>query len=113
MPRPVWEQVGEMDTRYEIGMFEDDDLSLRVRRAGFGVFAAEDCFVHHFGQGAFRKLSSDTYNRIFEANRKRFEEKWRQPWMAHRLRPGARPLFEEKRFEPAEFSEPVDRTATV
>ena len=36
MPRAVWEKVGEMDTRYEIGMFEDDDLTLRVREAGFG-----------------------------------------------------------------------------
>ena len=103
MPRAVWDQVGEMDTRYEIGMFEDDDLSLRVRQAGFGVFAAEDCFIHHFGQGSFSKLPRETYNRIFEANRKRFEEKWKRPWVAHRTRPGVRPAFEEKRFEPDEF----------
>ncbi len=103
MPRRVWEQIGEMDTRYEIGMFEDDDLSMRVRRAGYGVFAAEDCFIHHFGQGSFAKLSSEKYNRIFEANRKRFEEKWQQSWTAHRTRPGVRPAYEEKRFEPEEF----------
>ena len=103
MPRAVWDRVGEMDTRYEIGMFEDDDLSLRVRQAGYGVFAAEDCFIHHFGQGSFSQLPGDTYNRIFEANRKRFEEKWKRPWTAHRTRPGVRPAFEEKRFEPAEF----------
>ncbi|HEY2014537.1 MAG TPA: polysaccharide pyruvyl transferase family protein [Bryobacteraceae bacterium] len=104
MPRTLWDQVGEMDTRYEIGMFEDDDLSLRVREAGFGVFAAEDCFIHHFGQGSFSKLSSDTYNRIFEANRKRFEEKWKRPWVAHKTRPGVRPAYEEKRFDPVEFT---------
>jgi GT2 family glycosyltransferase len=103
MPRAVWDQVGEMDARYEIGMFEDDDLSLRVRQAGFGVFAAEDTFIHHFGQGSFSKLAGETYNRIFETNRKRFEEKWNQPWVAHRTRPGVRPAYEEKRFDPAEF----------
>ena len=103
MPRSVWERVGEMDTRYEVGMFEDDDLSLRVRRAGYGVFAAEDCFIHHFGQGSFAQLSSDSYNRIFEVNRKRFEDKWKQPWVAHRTRPGVKPACEEKRFEPAVF----------
>jgi len=104
MPRAVWEKVGEMDTRYEIGMFEDDDLTLRVREAGFGVFGAEDCFIHHFGQGSFAKLAPETYNRIFEANRKRFEEKWNRPWVAHKTRPGVRPAFEETRFEPAQFT---------
>jgi len=103
MSRALWERIGEMDTRYEIGMFEDDDLSLRVRQAGFGIFAAEDCFIHHFGQGSFSKLASETYNRIFEANRRRFEEKWNQPWVAHRTRPGVRPAFEEGRFDPREF----------
>jgi GT2 family glycosyltransferase len=104
MPRLVWEKVGEMDTRYEIGMFEDDDLTLRVRAAGFGVFAAEDCFVHHFGQGSFSKLTSDKYQGIFEANRKRFEEKWKRPWVAHKTRTGVRPAFEEKRFDPSAFT---------
>lgn len=104
MPRAVWEQIGEMDTRYEIGMFEDDDLSVRVRQAGYGVYAAEDCFIHHFGQGSFSKLDLQTYNRIFEANRKRFEEKWTRSWVAHRTRPGVRPAIEEKRFDPAEFA---------
>ena len=103
MPRAVWDQVGEMDTRYEIGMFEDDDLSLRVRQAGFGIFAAEDTFIHHFGQGSFSKLPGEEYNSIFEANRRRFEEKWKKPWTTHRVRPGVRPAFEEKRFEPDEF----------
>ncbi len=103
LPRRVWEQVGELDTRYEIGMFEDDDFSVRVRQAGFGVFAAEDTFIHHFGQGSFSKLPGDAYNRIFEANRKRFEEKWKLSWVAHRTRPGVRPSYEEQRFEPAQF----------
>ncbi len=104
MPRAVWERIGEMDTRYEIGMFEDDDLSVRVRQAGYGVYAAEDCFIHHFGQGSFSKLDSQTYNRIFEANRKRFEEKWTRSWVAHRTRPGVRPAIEEQRFDPVEFA---------
>ena len=103
MPRSLWTRVGEMDTRYEIGMFEDDDLSLRVRQAGFKICAAEDCFIHHFGQGAFSKLDGDAYNRIFEANRRKFEEKWKQPWVVHRTRPGVRPPLEERRFDPANF----------
>ena len=80
---------------------------MRVRQAGYGVFTAEDCFIHHFGQGSFSKLPGETYNRIFEANRKRFEEKWKQPWVSHRTRPGVRPAFEERRFEPSGFLLPA------
>ncbi len=104
MRRAVWEQVGEMDTRYEVGMFEDDDLSIRVRMAGYRVVVAEDCFMHHFGQGSFAKLAPEAYNRIFEANRKRFEAKWARPWVAHRTRPGVRPPTEEERFDPVQFT---------
>jgi len=84
-------------------MFEDDDLSLRVREAGFKVCAAEDCFIHHFGQGSFSKLDGEAYNRIFDANRRKFEEKWKRPWVVHRTRPGVRPPLEERRFDPASF----------
>jgi len=105
--KALWDELSGLDERFEIGMFEDDDLSLRVRQAGFGIFAAEDCFIHHFGQGSFSQLAPETYNRIFEANRRRFEEKWNQPWAAHRTRPGVRPAFEEARFDPVAFtSEP-------
>ena len=104
MPRAVWERIGEMDTRYEIGMFEDDDLSIRIRQAGYGVYASEDCFVHHFGQGSFSQLDPQTYNRIFETNRKRFEEKWKRSWVAHRTRRGVRPAVEEERFDPVQFT---------
>jgi len=103
MPRNVWDRVGEMDTRYGIGMFEDDDLSLRVHQAGFKIATAEDCFIHHFGQGSFAKLDSDAYNRLFDANRRKFEEKWKQPWVVHRTRPGVKPPLEERRFDPASF----------
>jgi hypothetical protein len=84
-------------------MFEDDDLSFAVREAGLRVVAAEDCFIHHFGQGSFSKLPGETYNRVFEENRKRFEEKRGIPWKAHHTRPGVRPAFEETRFDPAAF----------
>jgi GT2 family glycosyltransferase/glycosyltransferase involved in cell wall biosynthesis len=104
IPRTVWEKVGELDERFETGMFEDDDYSLRVRRAGFRVVAAEDCFVHHFGQGAFSKLSRPGYEQVFERNRRRFEEKWGMPWTPHQYRPGIRP--EGGRFTPAEFVGP-------
>jgi polysaccharide pyruvyl transferase CsaB len=103
LPRSLWDRAGGLDTTFGIGMFEDDDLSFAVREAGFRVVAAEDCFVHHFGQGSFSKLPGETYNRVFEANRRRFEEKRGVPWQPHHTRPGVRPAFEEERFDPATF----------
>ncbi|MBP2627619.1 MAG: hypothetical protein H6Q68_2330 [Firmicutes bacterium] len=34
---------------YSPGGFEDDDLSFRLRRAGYKLIFAKDTFVHHFG----------------------------------------------------------------
>ena len=116
MPRPVWERVGYLDERFGIGMFEDDDLSWRVRAAGFRVVGAEDCFVHHFGQGAFSKLDAREYQRIFDQNRRQYERKWHTTWQPHHARDGVRPVWEEERFHPASFcggdaQRPVGRAA--
>lgn len=101
--KQLWNDLGGLDERFEIGMFEDDDLSLQVRKRGLRVVAAEDCFVHHFGQGSFSKLERSAYEEIFSRNRRRFEEKWNTAWKAHQTRPNVRPAFERMRFQPATF----------
>ena len=103
VPRAVWDQVGELDTSFGMGMFEDDDFSMRVRAAGLGVVTAEDCFVHHFGQGSFSKIPTQAYSELFEKNRRVMEAKWNVEWQPHRTRPGVRPAFEEERFRPETF----------
>ncbi len=74
--REVLEAVGELDERFEVGMFEDDDFSRRVRRAGYEIRCLEDCFVHHWQQASFRLLDPAEVERIYEANRRRYREKW-------------------------------------
>jgi GT2 family glycosyltransferase len=101
VPRTVWDRVGPLDESFDVGMFEDDDFAYRVRRAGLRVLCVEDCFVHHFGQGSFDQLPRDEYQRIFERNRKRFEEKWQVEWAAHSYR--ASVTEPGRRFTPAEF----------
>ena len=103
--KALWNELGGLDERFEIGMFEDDDLSLKVRKHGLRVAAAEDCFVHHFGQGSFAKLPRDIYEEVFRDNRRRFEEKWKIAWKAHQTRPDVKPAFERMRFQPATFCE--------
>jgi hypothetical protein len=82
--------TGPLDTRFQIGLFEDDDLSMRVRAAGYRVACAEDVFVHHFGQASIGRLGpTGQYGALFHATRQRWEEKWQTPWTPYvkRTRP--------------------------
>jgi GT2 family glycosyltransferase len=81
MRRDVYEAVGALDERFEVGLLEDDDYSLRVRSAGYRLRCTDDVFVHHFGETSFGKLvPSGEYARLLQANQKRFEEKWGVAW---------------------------------
>ncbi|HXA42100.1 MAG TPA: glycosyltransferase family 2 protein [Candidatus Solibacter sp.] len=83
--RDVLDRVGLLDERFQVGMFEDDDYCLRLEAAGLRLRVAEDVLVHHFGEASLGKLAADgRWMRIFEANRRRFEEKWGRPWGGHK-----------------------------
>jgi GT2 family glycosyltransferase len=87
MRREIYERVGPLDEQFGIGMFEDDDYSLRVRQAGLRVICAADVFVHHFGQAAFGKLiESGHYDGLFNENRQKYETKWNTVWTPHQNR---------------------------
>lgn len=82
--REVYEIVGPLDELFGIGLFEDDDYSHRIARAGYRIACAEDVLVHHFGEAAFGSLvPTGEYGRLFAANRTRFERKWGVVWRQH------------------------------
>lgn len=83
MRRTLIEDIGLLDERFEIGMFEDDDYTVRVRERGLRVVCAEDVFVHHFHRAAMKLIPDAEHARIFAANRRRFEEKWGVTWEPH------------------------------
>jgi len=115
MRRDVYERVGPLDERFEVGLFEDDDYSARVREAGYRVVCAEDAFVHHFGEASFGELvSTGRYGELFRANKNRFEEKWGVTWQSHVRRPNAwyRDLVERIR-EVVDRELPLDATVLV
>ena len=76
MRRAVWEDVGPLDERFGIGMFEDDDYNRRMREKGYAVRCARDAYVHHWQMASFRKMPEKEYFALFEANKKKYEEKW-------------------------------------
>lgn len=80
------DKIGGLDERFEVGMFEDDDFSMRVRSSWYRIVCAEDVFIHHWGRTSFSRLDQETYDRIFEENRKKYEEIWSQPWQPHEAR---------------------------
>jgi GT2 family glycosyltransferase len=96
MRRDVYEQVGPLDERFVVGMFEDDDYSMRIREAGHVLMCADDVLVHHFGEASFGNLvPSGDYKLLFDENRSRFEEKWGVTWLSRRNRPD--PVYDETR----------------
>lgn len=103
IPKSAWDASGGLDEQYEVGMFEDDDFAMKLKQAGYRIVVAEDCFIHHFGGGSFRQLSSERALHIFEENRARYERKWNTRWPGHRLRPGVRPISAERRFTVEDF----------
>jgi len=86
MRRELIDRIGRLDERFGIGMFEDDDFSRRVRAAGGRVVCAEDVFIHHWGRSSFGAMDAEAYRLLFEENRRKFEEKWGEPWQPHASR---------------------------
>ena len=86
--REVWDRVGPLDEQFGLGLFEDDDYSMRVRAAGWMLGCAEDCLVHHLGQASFGELvPTGAHADLFERNRRRFEQKWSTRWSSHSIPP--------------------------
>ena len=78
MRRAVWEAVGGLDEGFGLGLFDDDDLALRARRAGFALAVAEDLYVHHFGSRTFAGAGIDAAA-LLRANGAKFGAKWGEP----------------------------------
>ncbi|HKO96201.1 MAG TPA: glycosyltransferase [Pyrinomonadaceae bacterium] len=82
--REVFQLVGFLDERFGIGMFEDDDYSVRIKEAGLRIVCTADVFIHHFGQASFKKLvENGEYQKLFDENRRLYEQKWNKKWVPH------------------------------
>ncbi|QOT09826.1 glycosyltransferase [Paenibacillus sp. JNUCC32] len=73
--RSVINKVGMLDERFTPGNYEDDDLSVRIRKAGYKLLLCKDTFIYHFGSVSFG-TNSDYFSNILASNAKKFEDKW-------------------------------------
>jgi GT2 family glycosyltransferase len=87
MRSSVFKEIGPLDERFGLGMFEDDDYALRVKQQGYRIICAEDVFIHHWGSASFSQLDRLEFNRIFSENWKKFEDKWGIRWYPPQYRP--------------------------
>lgn len=67
-------EVGGLDEGYGTGNFEDDDLCLRLRRAGWTLRVAHEVLVHHAGSATFRAAGS--YSAAFARGYAHHRSKW-------------------------------------
>lgn len=86
--KEVIEKCGLLDETYGIGMFEDDDYSEAVKKAGYRITVVEDAFIHHFEGMSFQKLEDEKFKKLYEENKQKFEKKWNKKWIAHKKRKG-------------------------
>ena len=85
--KKTFHQVGYLDHRFGRGLFEDDDYCVRVRNLGKKIVLVEDIFIHHYG-GKTTKWHTPEYQKLFNDNKKIFEDKWGIKWEPNKYRKG-------------------------
>jgi GT2 family glycosyltransferase/glycosyltransferase involved in cell wall biosynthesis len=84
--RDLFNRLGGLDEQFRVGMFEDDDLAMKINQAGLQLLCAEDVFIHHFHGASFNKIEDQELQRIFYENKLKFETKWGIKWQPHQNR---------------------------
>ena len=72
--RSVVDEIGLLDERFSPGHYEDDDYSLRIRRAGYRLMLCRDTFIHHYGSVSFK--DDPQAHQLLAVNAGKFEDKW-------------------------------------
>lgn len=73
--REVLNQVGNLDEIFTPGTYEDNDISLRIIKAGYYLLACYDSYVHHYAGTTFDYKSS-LYKSLLNKNSIKFAQKW-------------------------------------
>jgi GT2 family glycosyltransferase/tetratricopeptide (TPR) repeat protein len=74
--REVLDEIGLFDTRFPVGMFEDNDLCHRMRRSGFRLVLSRQAFVHHAGSRSLARKKEHPAVRL-SLNKQIYLNKWK------------------------------------
>jgi GT2 family glycosyltransferase len=73
--RRLINQIGGFDERFGLGLCEDNDFCLRIRKAGYRLICAGDTFIHHYQSQTFKENGIDRGKMLHE-NLKKLRAKW-------------------------------------
>ncbi|NRA94614.1 MAG: glycosyltransferase [Planctomycetes bacterium] len=73
--RELIDRIGGIDPIYGRWGYEDDDLCLRTRIAGYEMRVAKDCFIRHLGSRTAKTANLD-YDRFLVENFEVYKKKW-------------------------------------
>ncbi|WP_181017458.1 glycosyltransferase [Methylobacterium sp. V23] len=77
LDRSVYEAIGKLDEEFLIGDFEDSDLCLKVRQAGYQVALVQDVSLVHLERQSFRDIGANIFReRVVRYNAWRHEGRW-------------------------------------
>ncbi len=74
LKRSVLEEVGYLDERFSPGTYEDNDMGIELRAAGYSVVLCRNSFIYHYGNGGGK--NKDKWAALCETNKKKLDEKW-------------------------------------
>lgn len=106
--RAVYDKVGLFDERFVRGGFEDDDLDIRLRRAGLRSAITGATLIHHFGQITQRALAGGTWKKVKNPNKTLLERKWGWRLQLRRVRKELAKLWFRLRFPDFHGRDPYD-----
>lgn len=68
----VLKEIGLFDEQFGLGMWEDNDYSLRLRKAGYKLYIVKESFIYHFGNQTIKDFN---FNQLFNDNKLKFIKK--------------------------------------
>ena len=78
--KEVMDKIGRWDEQFGFGGGEDNDICIRVKRAGYKLAVARKSYIYHYGSASARELYNNDIGKSHTASSKelmKLKEKWK------------------------------------